>query len=96
MTVIEVPLSELPAYGLRRRTGGTAVHRFPDSNDLGAVAACVPECGVPSSTNPGDYKRVDVELVITSRRYHLCSNPTCFGRITAVPDAEAAETRVSR
>jgi len=87
---IPVPVQSLPKHGLRLRSQrGAALHRFPDpdpSDPSPAIPACVlhEDSGEPSSDNPGDYLRARLEIAVTSRRYALCSKPSCFGRLTAV------------
>ncbi len=87
---IPVPIQSLPAYGLRLRSQQShALHRFPDS-DPSSPTAAIPECvvhgdsGAPLSDDPSDYCRAKLDLTVRSRRYSLCSRPSCFGRLSAV------------
>jgi hypothetical protein len=87
---IPVPIQTLPEYGLRLQSQrGWALHRFPDvasSDSTGAVPACVAngDSGVTISDDPADYFRAKLDLTVRSRRYSLCSRPSCFGRLKAV------------
>jgi hypothetical protein len=92
--VIEIPVSQLPKYGLRQTgKGATALHRFPDpspADPTPIVAACAlsETGGGCHSDDPDDYIRAKLSLAVDARRYSLCSSPYCFGRLTAVRDEE--------
>jgi hypothetical protein len=92
--VIEIPLSQLPKYGLRLASqSATALHRFPDPSPADPkppVAACALSGGGDGchSDDPDDYVRTRISLAVDARRYSLCSCPYCFGRFTAVRDDE--------
>lgn len=98
---IPIPVQSLPAYGLRGRTTvSTALHRFPDPYPGGSaqpLPACVcnEDPGSNISDDPDDYMRARLRLAVEARRFSLCSNPSCFGRLTAVDGVtwdEAAST----
>jgi len=92
-TEIPVPIQSLPEYGLRLRSQrGWALHRFPEpdpSDPTAAIPACVAngDPGALISDDPADYFRAKLDLTVRSRRYSLCSRPSCFGRLTAVDGA---------
>ena len=87
---IPVPIQSLPKYGLRLQSQRSrALHRFPDpdsADSTRAIPACVAngDSGAVIPDDPAAYFRVTLELAVRSRRYSLCSRPSCFGRLTAV------------